>query len=70
MIEFTVLLEGYPRSSFFCHPERSEGSQCVEKARFFTALRMTFEKILRAVHVHSNSDMQRENQTSRSLKLK
>jgi hypothetical protein len=27
--------------TFFCHPERSEGSQLSGKARFFAALRMT-----------------------------
>jgi hypothetical protein len=26
---------------FFCHPERSEGSQPPENARFFAPLRMT-----------------------------
>jgi hypothetical protein len=40
------LLEYYNQLSllqnrFFCHPERSEGSQLFENARFFASLRMT-----------------------------
>jgi hypothetical protein len=35
-----------PRNSwpnqFFCHPDRSEGSQVIEKAGFFGAFRMAF----------------------------
>jgi hypothetical protein len=31
---------------FFCHPERSEGSQVIENSRFFASLRMTETKIL------------------------
>jgi hypothetical protein len=33
---------GNESNPFFCHPERSEGSQGLEKARFFSPLRMTF----------------------------
>jgi hypothetical protein len=29
------------QNRFFCHPERSEGSQRVENTRFFAPLRMT-----------------------------
>jgi hypothetical protein len=29
------------KNEFSCHPERSEGSQAVEKTRFFASLRMT-----------------------------
>jgi hypothetical protein len=35
------------QTPFFCHPERSAGSQFMGNARFYASLRMTIERILR-----------------------
>jgi hypothetical protein len=45
----------WPKSiqNLFCHPERSEGSQLMEKVRFFAALRMTLLVKLRFYNTFS-----------------
>jgi len=34
------ILQGF-QNLFYCHPERSEGSQAIKNTRFFASLRMT-----------------------------
>jgi hypothetical protein len=42
LVSFENLATGYFKNGFFCHPERSEGSQLIGNTKFFASLRMTF----------------------------